>query len=160
MRIRSRPRAEFTDFSHLLWISISVMWRFGFFRTLSFRMFQIVCQAVDTRMANNRPIAGIIFPFECLNLTRLQPKMSPQLRGGQLAYFMAQSSSVRCQINFAPEASHSIAMCSRLSGTPHVGQTAIASRLSICIQKSPTLKMLWIDFQDNSRWSRLRFVDV
>ena len=81
------------------------------------RRFHIRCHATDTRIAKGRPLSATMNPLSDLNLTRLQPRMRPQLRSGHCVYFFDQSCRVRSQINFWPGASQSNAMCSNVSGT-------------------------------------------
>jgi hypothetical protein len=121
--------------------------------------FQIRCHADYTRTANSCSFAWMMCLWGDLNLTRLDPSINPQFRSGHQSYFSVQSCWVKSQISFWPNASHSNAMCSRDSGTLHVWQVPFISEFFIWLQKSPTLNVLCIHFQNNSRVSRWKVVD-
>ena len=131
----------------------------GLLMTRFTRSFQIKCQATDTVMANNLPFSRMRVPLSDLNITRLQPRIKPQLRVGHCLYFFNHSSRVSFHITLCPCASHSNATCSHVSGASQKWHRPFSSIVSMCVQKSPTRNVLCIHFHKNSRVSLCRVVD-
>jgi hypothetical protein len=123
------------------------------------RRFHIRFHAADTRIAKSLPLSGRIALFLDVNLTRLHPRIKAQFNVGRLVNLFNQSRRVRSHIKLWPCPSHPNAICSNVSGTSHVWHRPRTSSVSMWNQKSPTLNVLCIHFQKNSRVKRLRLVD-
>lgn len=163
LRIQSRRSAEFTVFSHMLWMLAVLSIAPGFVMTRLTRSFQIKCHPRETNMANNLPCSGRMVPLDPLNFTKLHPRISPQLSFGQEEYFNDHSWRVKDQIIFCSGDSHSRAICSRDSGALQTWQMPLYFIVSMWDQKSPTLKVLWIHFHKNPherRWIEDDRIDV